>query len=82
MARFDDGLHCILGRKALIKNNRVEYFIMNGVKVIPEIKMYLTDGYEYWLPQNKVHVNSLYRYNQYDRVLIHIDEYNKYMGAY
>lgn len=38
MARFDDGLHCILGRKALIKNNRVEYFIMNGVKVIPEIK--------------------------------------------
>lgn len=82
MARFDDGLHCILGRKTLIRNNRVEYFLVNGVKVIPEIKVYLKDGYGYWLPQNRVHVNSLYRYNQYDRVLIRVDEYNKYMGAY
>lgn len=30
----------------------------------------------------EIKVNSLYRYNQYDRGLIHIDEYNKYMGAY
>lgn len=82
MARFDDGMHCILGRKTLIKNNRVEYSIVDGIKVVPEIRMQSTDGHEYWLPQNKVNVNSLYRYNQYDRVLIHIDEYNRYMGAY
>ena len=81
MGRFDDGMHCILGRIALIKNNRVEYFIVNGIKVIPEIRVQSINGHEYWMPQNNVHVNSLYRYNQYDRVLIHIDEYNRYMGA-
>ena len=82
MARIDCGVDCILGRKTLIKNNRVEYFIVDGIKIVPETRMCLTDGYEYWKPQSNVHVNSLYRYNQYDRVLIHIDEYNRYMGAY
>lgn len=82
MAWFDDGIHCILGRKAMIKDNRVEYFLVDGVKVIPEIRMLTTNEHEYWLPQNNIHVNSLYRYNQEDRVLIHIDKYNRYMGAY